>query len=168
MAGKPYKLADGGGLHLEVRPTGSKLWRYRFRLHGKENVFALGEYPGLSLADARKARDAAKNLVIQGINPAHNRKLDRLKAAHSSQETFEAVAREWADTRAVESKWSDSYRQGVMRILERDLFPAFGGLPMRQIKAAHLLVALKGIEKRGAVTVAAKGRFSRLPRILFY
>ena len=156
---KPLKLSDSGGLHLEVRPTGSKLWRYRFRLHGKENVFALGEYPALSLADARKARDAAKDLVKQGVNPAHNRKLDRLKAAHASRETFEAVAQEWADSRAVESKWSDSYRHGVKRILDGDLFPAFGNLPMRQIKAAHLLAALKSIEKRGAPTLAARGRF---------
>lgn len=155
----PAKLPDGGGLHLEVRPTGSKLWRYRFRLHGKENVFAIGEYPALSLADARKARDVAKSLVKQGINPAHHRKLDQLQAAHASRETFEAVALEWSETRAVESKWSDSYRQGVKRILEGDLFPAFGELPMRQIKAAHLLAALRGIEKRGARTVAAKARF---------
>jgi integrase len=155
----PVKLADDGGLHLEVRPTGSKLWRYRFRLHGKESVFALGEYPAVSLADARRARDDAKSLVKQGINPAHRRKLDLLTAAHASRETFEAVALEWVGSRAVEAKWGDSYRQGVTRILEGDLFPAFGKLPMRQIKAAHLLAALKGIEKRGARTVAARARF---------
>lgn len=155
----PVKLTDGGGLHLEVRPTGSKLWRYRFRLHGKENVYALGEYPALSLADARKARDEAKSLVKQGINPAGQRKLDRLKATHASRETFEAVATEWADSRAIESKWSDSYKTGVNRVLEGDLFPAIGNLPMRQIKAAHLLAALKAIEKRGARTIAAKARF---------
>jgi integrase len=118
-----------------------------------------GEYPNLSLADARKARDAAKSLVKQGINPADQRKLDRLRAAHASRETFEAVALEWAENRAIESKWSDSYRQGVKRILEADLFPAFGKLPMRQIKAAHLLAALRNIEKRGARMVAAKARF---------
>ncbi|MSQ58802.1 MAG: DUF4102 domain-containing protein [Betaproteobacteria bacterium] len=156
---KPVKLADGSGLHLELRPTGSKLWRYRFRLHGKENVFALGEYPALSLADARQARNDAKSLVKQGINPADQRKLDRLQATHASRETFEAVAKEWAENRAVESKWSDSYRQGVNRVLEGDLIPALGSLPMRQIKAAHLLAALRGIEKRGARTVAAKARF---------
>lgn len=75
-----------------MRPTGSKLWRYRYRFRGKENVFALGEYPALSLADARKARDGAKKLVKQGTNPAHSRKLDRLTAANASRDTFEAVA----------------------------------------------------------------------------
>jgi len=155
----PVKLPDGGGLHLELRPTGSKLWRYRYRLHGKENVFALGEYPTLSLADARKARDDAKKLVKQGTNPAHSRKLDRLTAAKASRDTFEAVALEWSASRAVECKWSDSYRQGVKRILDADLLPALGKLPMRRIKAAHLLAALRDIEKRGARTVAAKARF---------
>ena len=154
-----FKLADGGGLHLEVRPTGSKLWRYRFRLHGKESVYAIGAYPAISLADARKARDDAKALVQQGINPAHDRKLDRLKAAHASRETFEAVAKEWAESRAATSRWSESYRRDVNRILNDDLFPAFGKLPLRQIKAAHLLAALKSIQNRGAVTVAARARF---------
>jgi len=157
--GTPYKLTDGGGLHIEVRPTGSKLWRYRFRLHGKESIYAIGEYPAITLADARKARDDAKALVQQGINPAHDRKLNRLKAAHASRETFEAVAEEWAESRAATSKWSESYQRDVKRILRDDLFPAFGRLPMRQIKAAHLLAALKNIEKRGAVTVAARARF---------
>jgi len=156
---QPFKVTDGGGLHLEVRPTGSKLWRYRFRLHGKENVYAIGEYPAISLAEARKARDDAKNLVREGLNPAQNRKLDRLKATLASRETFRAVAEEWVESRAVESKWSDSYRHGVKRILEGDLFPAFGNLPIRQIKAAHLLAALKSIEKRGALTVAARARY---------
>ncbi len=155
----PFKLTDGGGLHLEVRPTGSKLWRYRFRLHGKENVFAIGEYPAITLAEARKSRDDAKDLVKLGLNPSHNRKLDRLNAANASRETFEAVAKEWAESRATSSKWSESYSKDVKRILEDDLFPAFGKLPMRQIKAAHLLAALKSIEKRGAVTVAARARF---------
>ena len=84
---------------MELRPTGSKLWRYRYRLHGKENVFALGEYPALSLSDARKARDEAKDLVKQGTNPAHSRKLDRLNAANDSRDTFEAVALEWSTSR---------------------------------------------------------------------
>jgi integrase len=153
------KLSDGGGLHLEVRPTGAKLWRYRFRLHGKENVFAMGAYPALSLADARQARDIARGLIQEGTNPAGQRKLDRLRATHAAKETFKAVALEWAASRDAEIKWSESYRSSVKRILEGDLFPAFGQLPMRQIKAADLLAALRAIEKRGARTIAAKARF---------
>jgi integrase len=175
-APKPLKLTDSGGLYLEVRPTGSKLWRYRYRLHGKENVYALGEYPNrlprveseeeaaqrragglLLLAEARQERDRCRGLVKQGINPAHQRKLEKLKAAHASRETFEAIAREWVDTRI--KGWSQSYHKGVMRIVNGDLIPALGALPMRNIKAAHLLAVLKKIEKRGASAVAARARF---------
>jgi integrase len=175
-APKPFKLTDAGGLYLEVRPTGSKLWRYRYRLYGKENVYALGEYPKrlprveseeeaaqrraggvLLLAEARQERDRCRALIKQGINPAHQRKLQKLKAAHASRETFEAIASEWVDTRAKE--WSQSYRKGVARILNDDLIPALGALPMRNIKPPHLLAVLKRIERRGASTVAAKARF---------
>lgn len=72
-AEKPIKLTDGGGLYLEVRPTGTKLWRYRYRIAGKENIFAIGEYPTVSLADARGIRVDARELVKRGIHPVHER-----------------------------------------------------------------------------------------------
>ena len=71
--GKPYKLSDTGNLHLLVQPNGTKAWRWRFRLGGKENLFAIGRFPDMGLAEARKARDAARDLVDMGINPAHQR-----------------------------------------------------------------------------------------------
>ena len=73
----PYKLADGGGLFLLVRPNGARLWRWKFRLAGKEGLFAVGAFPALGLADARHARDAARALVAQGMNPAHQRGEER-------------------------------------------------------------------------------------------
>ena len=66
---KPYKVADGGGLHIEIRPTGAKLWRLRYRLAGKENVFAIGAFPEVGLAKARTERDAAKRLIKEGVHP---------------------------------------------------------------------------------------------------
>jgi integrase len=156
---RPFKLVDGGGLHLEVRPNGSKLWRYRFRIHGKESVYAIGQYPDTSLADARKARDEAKQLVRHGLNPVHHRKLERLKAAHDSEATVEVVAREWVTRQQVEAGWSKSYSDDVTRILERDLFPSLGFLPIKDVKPAHLLRALRAIEQRGALTVAARARY---------
>lgn len=75
---KAYKLTDSHGLYLEVRPTGTKLWRYRYRIAGKENLFALGEYPKLRLADARDRRVEARKLITQGIHPAHQRRTERL------------------------------------------------------------------------------------------
>ncbi len=79
---KAYKLTDGGGLHLEVRPTGAKLWRLRYRLGDKENLFAIGRYPELTLQDAREERDKAKKLIKEGVHPAHKRKLDRIRQAN--------------------------------------------------------------------------------------
>lgn len=113
---KPYKLTDGKGLYLEVKPNGVKAWRYRFKLTRegviKESVFAIGDYVtapsgetpeaaqarraggGFTLAEARDERIKARALVKQGINPAHNRQLERVKREQDSANTFEAVARE--------------------------------------------------------------------------
>ena len=98
---KPVKLADGKGLYLEIRPTGAKLWRYRYRIAGKENVFVIGEYFNdkrsghISLDHARRSRDEARTLVKQGIHPAHHRKEQRFAQRADAANTFEAVAREW-------------------------------------------------------------------------
>src|SRR3954447_8763655 len=75
---KPIKLTDGGGLYLEVQPNGSKLWRYRYRIAGKENLFAIGDYPAIGLADARQQPPAAHKLVKEGIHPAQHRRAERL------------------------------------------------------------------------------------------
>ncbi|HNJ07769.1 MAG TPA: Arm DNA-binding domain-containing protein, partial [Plasticicumulans sp.] len=74
---KPRKLADGSGLYLLIQPNGSKLWRFKFRLNGKEGLFAIGRFPEVTLADARAARQAAAALVAQGINPATQREAER-------------------------------------------------------------------------------------------
>ncbi|MFP9228091.1 tyrosine-type recombinase/integrase [Pectobacterium cacticida] len=149
---KPIKLADGGGLYLEVRPSGSKLWRYRYRIAGKENVFALGEYPTLSLAEARAEHDKARALVKQAIHPAHQRQLERMASHSANANTFEAVAREWIDKKS--SDWTPYYLRQVERFFAADVLPAIGKLPIKSVKAAHLLEIIKRIEGRGAETVA--------------
>lgn len=149
---KPTKLTDGGGLYLEVRPNGSKLWRYRYRVAGKENIFALGSYPELTLADAREQRAQARKLVKQGIHPSHNRKAVQLASQIANANTFEAVAREWIDQK--HPHWTPYYSRQVIRFLEADAFPYIGPLPIRSVTAAHLLEIVKRIERRGAETVA--------------
>ena len=148
----PFKLADGKGLFLEVRPTGSKLWRYRYRIAGKENLFALGDYPTMGLAAARSQRAEARELVKQGIHPSHIRKAGRLATHVNNATTFEAVAREWIGKK--QSHWSPSYCQKVSRFLEVNAFPYIGALAIRAVTAAHLLEIIKRIEGRGAATVA--------------
>ncbi len=96
---KLYRLTDHRGLCLEVKPSGVKAWRYRFTLEGKASMFALGEYPAISLAEARDRCEAARQLVKQGINPAQQRQIDRIKQASDAEITFEKVAREWLQTK---------------------------------------------------------------------
>lgn len=148
---KPYKLADSAGLHLEVRPSGSKLWRYRYRIGGRENLYALGQYPEVSLAVARADRDEARKLVKQGIHPAHSRLARKVAQIADNANTFEAVAREWIERRR--SSWTPYYLGQVEGMLEADVFPYVGGLPIRSVSAAHLLAIVRRVEKR-APTVA--------------
>jgi integrase len=166
----PLKLTDSSGLYLEVRPTGAKLWRYRYRIAGKENVFAAGEYVQvpvgetdeqalarqyagmLTLAEARAKRGEWKALVMQGIHPAQHRKMARIELSTRNASTFEAVAREWMGKK--KEAWTPYYTRQVRRFLEADVFPVIGALPIRNVTAAHLLGILQQVEMRGAETVA--------------
>ena len=120
-ADRPQKLADGGGLYLEVRPTGAKLWRYRYRIAGKENVFAIGDYPNIGLSDARELHRKARGLVEQGIHPSHNRQAERLANNAANANTFEAVAREWMAKKS--AGWTPYYLRQVENFLSGDVFP---------------------------------------------
>jgi integrase len=149
---KPIKLTDAGGLYLVVRPTGAKLWRYRYRIAGKENLFAVGEYPALSLAEARAKRAEARELVKRGIHPSHERQATRLMTHSANVNTFEAVGREWIEKK--KPTWTPYYLRQVERFLASDVFPHVGPLPIRSVTAAHLLEIVRRIEGRGAETVA--------------
>lgn len=147
---KTLKLTDSNGLYLEVKPNGSKLWRYRYRIAGKENLFAVGEYPALSLQDARKARDDARDLVKQGIHPSHARQSMLTDQLIKNANTFEAVAREWIGK--MKADWTEYHHKQVTNCFEQNAFPKLGRLPIRNVTAAHLLDILQTMEKRGAVT----------------
>lgn len=154
----PYKLPDAGWLYLEVRPSGAKLWRFRYRIGGKENVFAIGEYFAdkraghVSLEDARRERDEARVLVKQGVHPAHQRRTQRLAQLADVSNTFEGVTREWIKKKA--QGWTAYYARQVQGVLENDVFPYIGNLPIRSVTAAHLLEIVRRVEGRGAETVA--------------
>jgi len=148
---KSYKLTDGGGLHVEIKPTGAKLWRYRYRIAGKENLFAIGVYPSVGLAEARKERDRARQLVKQGVHPSHNRQALLATQITENANTFEAIAREWIERN--KARWTDYYLKQVESFLEADVYPYIGKYPMRAVSAAQILTILKKVEKR-APTVA--------------
>jgi hypothetical protein len=149
---KRTRFTDAGGLYLEVSPAGSKRWFWKTYQDGKEGRMALGSYPTVSLAAARKARDAAKGHKSEGRNPVEVRKVEKLKAARLGGDTFKAVALEWYNKQAPE--WSASHAERSLRQLERDLFPWIGDRPMAEIHAMELLSALQKVEERGALETA--------------
>lgn len=148
----PYKLSDGGGLYLLVKPTGSKLWRYKYRIAGKENTFSIGAYPEVSLARARVEHDKARALVEGGVHPLHHRRTDRLKAAAEAANTFKAIAEAWIESR--KGRWSPYYCRQIQRYMASDIYPKIGSLPIKQVTSPHILKLMKSAEARGAETVA--------------
>jgi integrase len=146
---KRQRLTDGAGLYLEVSPTGSKRWFWKFYPDGKESRLALGSYPAVTLKAARKARDDAKRLRETGANPVQHRKAAKLTQQARSTHTFEAAARALHAAKA--PGWSASHARQWLRCCEKDLFPHLGALPLADITAPVLLAVLRRVERRGAL-----------------
>lgn len=155
-ADKPYKLTDGGGLHLYVSAAGSKLWRWRYEYAGKERLLSIGSYPEISLIDARAARDRARQLLHDGQDPSTAKRQKRFVAQVEAATTFEAVAREWHALNA--GAWDDEHAEEVLRSLERDAFPKLGSRPITQIETPDVLEVLRAVEARGAADTARRIR----------
>jgi len=150
-----YKLADGGGLYLEVMPTGRKLWRMKFKqASGKESRLAFGAYPEVTLAEARVKRDAARKQMAGGIDPAQAKRIEKQQTATAAANTFEAVAREWHANKL--DTWQPRTAANILHRLEIDVFPLIGKLPIADIKAPMVLDVLRQIEKRGALEMAKR------------
>ena len=149
---KQARIADAGGMYLQVSPAGSKRWFLKYRIAGVEKQLALGSYPAVSLAAARKARDAAKLQKSEGRDPVQVRKVEKLVATRNGGDTFKAVALEWYAKQS--PQWSTSHAERSLRQLERDLFPWIGERQMSAIHPLELLSALQKVEQRGAVETA--------------
>lgn len=153
---KPKEMTDGGGLYLEVSASGAKYWRMKYRYGGKEKRIAFGVYPHVSLADARQKRETAKKLLASGTDPAEVKKADKLAQRLSSENSFEAISREWHKAKA--DRWSLGYREEIMSTFEADIFPYIGKRPIAEITPLELLDVLQRIEKRGALEKTHKVR----------
>lgn len=150
---KPYKLFDGRGLYLIVRPNGAKWWRLKYRHNGKENSISLGTYPDVGLKVARdRTHEARRQLKEDGIDPSQRRQAARSARLLASRDTFEAVARLWFSKN--EQRWKPSHARTVIGRLERDVFPWIGRRPIREITARELRAVLHRVEERGAVETA--------------
>lgn len=151
-AEKPYRIPDGDGLYLDVRPSGKKYWRIRYFLHGKENLYTPGQYPQVTLKEARLQRDSVKHHAAQGVDPKVLQQEERDKTKRSQQDSFDAIAMEWWGKHS--PRWTEHYAKQVKSGIEREMQPAFGSKNIRQVTPADVLRLVQKVEARGAPSVA--------------
>lgn len=152
---KRERLTDSSGLYLEVSPSGSKRWFWKFRKGASDSRLALGIYPAVSLKAARVARDAAKLQKSAGTDPVQARKVEKLRASNPAGDTFRVVAWEWYEKQA--PQWSEAHAVRSKRQFERDLLPWLGERRLADIEPVELLATLRKVEQRGAVETADRG-----------
>ncbi|MCQ7061285.1 tyrosine-type recombinase/integrase [Escherichia coli] len=149
-------MADGGGLYLLVKTNGSRYWRLKYRIDGKEKLLALGVYPDVSLADARAKRDEARKGIAGGIDPLEAKKEQKVEREAQVKNTFQEIALEWHSMKV--KKWSAGYASDILEAFNKDVFPFIGQRPIADIKPLELLNVLKKMEDRGATEKAKKVR----------
>jgi len=149
---KPVKLFDGGGLFLLISPTGGKLWRLKYRFGGKEKLLSLGQYPAVSLKDARKRRDEAKEQIAAGIDPSAKRRAIKVEQIKAEGDLFKSVALEWY--RSYSPSITPLHAEKLMRYLEKDLFPALGHKLVSEIEPSEVLLCARPAEARDAIDTA--------------
>lgn len=146
---KPYKMADQGGLHLLVTPSGGKLWRWKYRFHGKEKLLSIGSWPTISLAEARDHQKDARTKLKDGFDPSHQKKLEKLSLKQAAGNTFEAIAEEWLTF--YKTSWTEEHKERVRSRFQRDVFPWLGNVAINAITAPELLAVVRRVEARGAL-----------------
>lgn len=151
-SGKIRKLADGGGLTLVIKGE-SKYWWLRYRFAGNEKTLSLGSYPQVSLADARKARDEAKGLLKQNIDPSAHRKQESTQRASDGENTFRTLCEDWYQQKH-SAEVTESHAVRNWRRLEIYAFPHLARRPIRSIQPADILHALDKIVKKGNIETA--------------
>ena len=162
---KPYKVSDSEGLYAEVTPSGSRLWRLKYRFDGREKRLSFGAYPAVSLADARKARDAAKGWLAKGLDPAVVKRADALARKESADHTFAKVADTYLDKIKREGRASATLAKNtwLLNMAKAD----FGDVAITEITAPTILSSLRKIEAKGHYETAQRLR-SRISAVFRY
>lgn len=151
---KDYKLGDTGGLYLLVTVAGGKLWRFKYRIEGKEKKLSFGAYPELSLLEARARRDEARKLLTKEIDPSDAVKAKKAERLDHKANTFKVWAENWlTHWQADKSPRHVGY---TLRRLEADIYPALGDMPIASIEAPHIADAMRAIANRGALDIAKR------------
>lgn len=159
---KPKPLFDGKGLFLlvgpqKLKPDGkpfpaSKWWRFKYTYEGKSKLISFGVYPEISLADARKRRDDARQLLANGVDPAEVKKAKKAAKTTDAENSFEVVAREWHSKFL--PTWTEGHASTILSRLEQNVFPWLGKCPIEEIEAPNVLEVLRRVESRGALETA--------------
>jgi integrase len=151
---KKFRLADGGGLYLQVEPTGAKLWRWKYRFGGREKVMAFGQYPKVSLSEARQKHEEASKILGSGVDPMAERKKEKQQERAGRGDSFESVAKKHF------AQWSEGtetkYAARIKEALERDVYPHIRHRPIAEIEAPEIVRLVRAIEDRGAEDTARR------------
>jgi len=156
-AAKPFRRADEKGLYVEVFPNGSKLWRFKYRFAGAEKRLALGAYPDISLATARRKRDDARAMLAENVDPGAARKREKLQAKLNADNSFAAIANEFITTK-LEGEGKAGATVTKARWFLDLLRPAIGSRPVASIEPAEVLAPLKALERKGHLETARRVR----------
>ena len=147
------KVRDGDGMYLLVKEAG-KYWRMDYRYGGKRKTLALGVYPAIGLGDARRARDRARALLRDGIDPSLHRKAEKLQQAATQENSFQSIGNRWYEQWHVGKAASTA--NVIRKRLDRDVYPYIGPIPVADVTAPMLIGLVKKVEERGALDVASR------------
>lgn len=152
--GRLYRVADSGGLCIEVTAAGNKYWRYRYRFHDKPQMHTLGKYPAISLAKARELRDQVRSLVESGKHPTREKKVNKLREAYKYDNTFKKVATSWQEEKRQDL--NEKYRKQSFAVLETHVFPHIGNVPVSEITIPDIVHILEKVSQRGTLEQAKR------------
>ena len=151
---RAYSVVDGGGLCLWVTPAGGKLWRWSYRFEGKEKLMSLGEYPYISLSDARQKYSDARMLLAKDIDPMAQRKAEKTAKKAKAEDSFQSIAAKWMEHWHHEK--SPRHAAYVKRRIDADILPVLGARPIAEIQAPEVVAMVMAIEERGAGVIARR------------
>lgn len=164
-ADKAYRLYDMNGLYLVVNPTGTKVWRYKFRLDKKEYTYTIGKYPAVGLQQARQQAQEAKLKVAQGINPTHDRTAQLAQNIAANEHTFKTVAQEWINEKRTTA--TPAYIKGIERDFKNYVYPIIGNLPISSITPQQVMACLEKCRRKNIVVtgINIRARISAVFRV---
>lgn len=154
---KPYKMADSQGLYIQIMPSGSKFWKMKYRFDGREKKLSFGDYPRVTLRDARNERDAARDMLTKGVDPSYEKQRNRLRAHAAAGSSFTEISREYCEKRRRDGDkaWAPSTAKRCEYLLGL-LDGSIGKMAIQEIEPIDVLAAVRKIEAKGKLESARR------------